>query len=59
MRLDGEARAAAAVAQALRHAGISAPVEAIRVQREPFEGRGAPAEAFAAGARFAGNGFGT
>jgi len=42
-----------AVQQALRHAGIGASVETIRVQREPFEGNGLRAEAFAKGARFA------
>ncbi|MFN3351944.1 type I-U CRISPR-associated protein Csb2, partial [Pseudorhodoplanes sp.] len=42
-----------AVVQALRHAGIAARPETIRVQREPFEGRGARAEAFASGTRFA------
>jgi CRISPR-associated protein Csb2 len=47
-----ERQAAAAVCQALRHAGIETPVAAIRVQREPFEARGARAEAFAAGTRF-------
>jgi CRISPR-associated protein Csb2 len=52
-RLAEEARAAAAVGQALRHAGISVPTEAIRVQREPFESRGVRAEAFADGTRFA------
>jgi CRISPR-associated protein Csb2 len=50
--------AAAAVVQALRHAGVAARPEAIRVQREPFEAKGARAEAFApdaptAGSRFA------
>ena len=39
--------AAAAVAQALRHTGVAARPEAIRVQREPFEAKGARAEAFA------------
>lgn len=52
-RLDEDARAVGYVLQALRHAGISTPVDAIRVQREPFEGRGARAEAFAEGTRFA------
>lgn len=42
-----------AVRQALRHAGISVPVQAVRVQREPFEARGQRAEAFASGTRFA------
>jgi CRISPR-associated protein Csb2 len=41
-----------AVQQALRHAGIGACVETIRVQREPFEGKGLRAEAFAKGTRF-------
>jgi CRISPR-associated protein Csb2 len=45
--------AAAAVAQALRHAGVTARGEAVRVQREPFEARGARAEAFAPDTRFA------
>lgn len=52
-RLDEEKRAANAIFQALRHAGISTPIESIRVQREPFEGRGTRAEAFAEGTRFA------
>lgn len=45
-------RAAAAVLQALRHASIRTPVWSIRAQREPFEAKGAHAEAFAAGTRF-------
>jgi CRISPR-associated protein Csb2 len=52
-RMREEGRAAAAVVQSLRHAGVIARPEAIRVQREPFEGRGARAEAFANGKRFA------
>jgi CRISPR-associated protein Csb2 len=44
---------AAAVVQALRHAGGGARPVAIRVQREPFEPKGARAEAFAPGTRFA------
>lgn len=51
-RAREEARARFAVAQALRHAGVKAPVESIAVQREPFSGRGVRAEAFAAGTRF-------
>lgn len=47
-----EGQAAAAVAQALRHAGIDRPATAIRVQREPFDRRGRPADGFAAGTRF-------
>jgi hypothetical protein len=41
------------VRQALRHAGIVAPAQTIRVQREPFESRGQRAETFASGTRFA------
>ncbi|MHB8418783.1 MAG: type I-G CRISPR-associated protein Csb2 [Myxococcales bacterium] len=40
-------RAAAAVAQALRHVGIRARVETLGARREPFEGHGERAEAFA------------
>jgi len=46
------ARAASAVCQALRHAGVRAKPVAIRVQREPFEANGARVEAFASGSRF-------
>jgi CRISPR-associated protein Csb2 len=52
-RLDEEGRAATAVRQALRHAAIAAKVESVRVQREPFEAKGARAEAFVPGTRFA------
>jgi CRISPR-associated protein Csb2 len=48
-----QARAASAVCQALRHAGVRTGVEAIRVQREPFDTNGARVEAFALGTRFA------
>lgn len=51
-RLGEEGHAAAAVVKALRHAGRSVPVQSIRVQREPFSGRSARAEAIAAGTRF-------
>jgi CRISPR-associated protein Csb2 len=47
------ARAAAAVCQALRHAGVRTRVETIRVQREPFDANGARVEVFADGTRFA------
>src|SRR5574340_1154116 len=47
-----QTRAAAAVCQALRHADVRIAVEAIRVQREPFEGKGARVEAFADSTRF-------
>ncbi len=53
-RAAEQARAAAAVHQALRHANVRAAPEAIRVQREPFEANGAHAEAFAEGTRFTG-----
>ncbi len=51
-RLANEAEATHAVRQALRHAGIAAAVETVRVQREPFFARGLRAEAFAPGSRF-------
>lgn len=44
--------ARAAVVQALRHAGVRAPVESIRLQREPFEAAGSRVELFAQGTRF-------
>lgn len=52
-RAAEEQRACAAVIQALRHAGVTAGVETIHVQREPFSGRGERAEAFAESTRFA------
>ena len=51
-RTAEEARATAAVRQALRHAGTDAPVAKVRVQREPFHHRGDRAESFASGTRF-------
>ena len=47
-----EARATAAVRQALRHAGTGAPAAKVRVQREPFHHHGDRAESFASGTRF-------
>lgn len=44
--------ATAAVVQALRHAGVRAPTQSIRLQREPFAGAGARVEPFAEGTRF-------
>lgn len=44
--------ARAAVVHALRHAGVSAPAESIRLQREPFDGAGSRVEPFAKGTRF-------
>ena len=55
-RIAGEAKAARAVVQALRHAGESVPVASIRVQREPFDRNGARAEAFAMPERFVARG---
>jgi len=52
VRLTEEAGARAAVVQALRHAGIAARAETIRVQREPFAAKGTRADAFAAPPRF-------
>lgn len=52
-RVQERQRAAAAVIQALRHADVRARIESIRVQREPFEGRGERVEAFAPRTRFA------
>lgn len=45
-RARAEAEAAGAVTAALRHAGVSAKVEALRVQREPFEAKGERADVF-------------
>ncbi len=52
-RTDEDSKAVSAVIQALRHAGVSARPLAVRVQREPFDLKGARAEAFAPGPRFA------
>jgi CRISPR-associated protein Csb2 len=51
-RAEEQDRAAGAVVQALRHAGIAASTTRIRVQPEPFTGKGSRAEAFAGGTRF-------
>ncbi len=55
-RATVEARAARAVVQALRHVGVTVPVESVRVQREPFDRNGARAEAFVVSERFAARG---
>ena len=47
-----EARAAGAVVQALRHAGLHSRPSDVRVQKEPFQRRGVRAELFADGSRF-------
>lgn len=52
-RAGEQARAASAVIQAIRFAGIRAWAETIRVQREPFEANGQRVEVFAPGTRFA------
>lgn len=52
-RSGEEARAHAAVIQALRHTKLAARVVGVSVQREPFEPRGERAEPFADGTRFA------
>jgi CRISPR-associated protein Csb2 len=52
-RTEEEGKAASAVVHALRHAGVEARPLAVHVQREPFDSKGARAEAFAPGTRFA------
>ncbi|MCY4360682.1 MAG: type I-U CRISPR-associated protein Csb2 [Gammaproteobacteria bacterium] len=52
-RIASEEEASRAVMHALRHTGIKTPVEATRVQREPFGRNGAIAEEFAVPERFA------
>ena len=52
-RAREEARAVHAARQDLRHVGFRNSPAAVRVQREPFDGRGERAEAFAADTRFA------
>jgi CRISPR-associated protein Csb2 len=51
-RASEQQRAAIEVIQALRHAELPTSVEAIRVQREPFEADGERVERFAPGTRF-------
>lgn len=52
-RIAIERSAASAVVQALRHAGITSRPVSVKVQREPFDSKGAHAENFASGTRFA------
>ena len=52
-RLREHAAAEWAARQALRHAGVAALAQSVRVQREPFEAKGQRAELFALGTRFA------
>lgn len=51
-RMSDIGNAASNVLQALRHAKIRARANGVRVQREPFDAKGARAEAFCAGTRF-------
>lgn len=51
-RCEEETRAADAVVQAVRHAGIRVPILRISVRREPFTAKGIRAEAFAPATRF-------
>ena len=51
-RAAEQTRAVSAVFQALRHAQVHAHVDSIRVQREPFDGKGERVEVFASGTRF-------
>lgn len=51
-RAENQAALAHAARQAIRHTGLGQNAEVRRVQREPFEGNGARAEAFAHGERF-------
>ncbi len=51
-RKQEQGHAAAAVCQALHHAGVRLRPEVIRVQREPFEASGERVETFAEGTRF-------
>ncbi|MCL4290410.1 MAG: type I-U CRISPR-associated protein Cas5/Cas6 [Thermoleophilia bacterium] len=51
-RVHRQAPTAATVVQALRHAGQRLSPQAVRVQREAFDGKGDRAESFATGARF-------
>ncbi len=55
-RLKYETKTVRAVMQALRHAGVTIPVESIRIQREPFDRKGARAEEFSMAERFTGRG---
>ena len=55
-RAKSETAVAAAVRKALRHSGVPARVAAVRVQREPFEERGARVDEFAAPERLAARG---
>jgi len=52
-RAEGQNRAAGEVVKALRYSGIAANATEIRVQREPFGGKGERVEWFALGTRFA------
>lgn len=51
-RAEQDRRMAGAVMASLRHAGVSTPVDSIRVQREPFEKKGLRSDSFEAPDRF-------
>jgi len=51
-RSGEQARAARAIMEAIRHAGVCGDTESIQVQREPLEANGCRVEAFAPGTRF-------
>ena len=51
-RATEQQMAAESVLQALRHAEVNVQVDSVRVQREPFDGKGERVEAFASGTRF-------
>ena len=51
-RTEERVRAAGAVMQALRHAGVRSSIQQLRLQREPFDARGERVEMFAEGTRF-------
>ncbi len=52
-RFISETEATSAVVNAVRHAGLDTVVASVRMQREPFHAKGAPADAFES-SRFAG-----
>lgn len=55
-RLEGEEKTIRTVVQALRHAGVTMPIESVRIQREPFDSKGVRAEEFSMPERFVARG---
>lgn len=51
-RADHESRVAGTVLNSLRHAGVRTPVEAIHLQREPFQKKGMRVDGYEASERF-------